>query len=62
LTPSANRRNVDQHVASALGRRPLDKLTAEDIDLFYAALSPRAASALAARAPASLRRRCGTST
>jgi integrase len=38
LTPSANRRNVDQHVASALGRRPLDKLTAEDIDLFYAAL------------------------
>lgn len=37
-TYDAYRRNVDQHVASALGRRPLDKLTAEDIDLFYAAL------------------------
>jgi hypothetical protein len=37
-TYDAYRRNVDLHVVPALGRRQLDKLTAEDIDLFYATL------------------------
>lgn len=32
------RRNIELHVVPALGRRPLDKLTAEDVDLFYADL------------------------
>jgi integrase len=32
------RRNVDLHVLPALGRRRLDKLTVDDVDLFYAAL------------------------
>jgi integrase len=37
-TYDSYRRNIDLHVIPALGRRPLDKLTAEDIDLFYAQL------------------------
>lgn len=37
-TFDAYRRNVELHVLPALGRRPLDKLTADDIDLFYATL------------------------
>jgi hypothetical protein len=37
-TYDAYRRNIDLHVLPALGRRPLDKLTAEDVDLFYAKL------------------------
>jgi integrase len=32
------RRNVELHVIPALGRRQLDQLTPEDIDVFYAAL------------------------
>ncbi len=31
-------RNIDLHVIPVLGKRPLDKLTAEDVDVFYAAL------------------------
>ncbi len=37
-TYDSYRRNIDLHVLPALGRRPLDKLAAEDIDLFYATL------------------------
>jgi integrase len=37
-TYDAYRRNIDLHVVPALGRRPLDKLTGEDLDLFYATL------------------------
>ena len=37
-TYDAYRRNIDLHVLPGLGRRPLDKLTGEDIDLFYAKL------------------------
>lgn len=32
------RRNIELHVLPALGARPLDRLTVEDIDLFYAKL------------------------
>lgn len=32
------RRNIELHVLPALGKRPLDQLTPEDIDMFYAAL------------------------
>jgi integrase len=32
------RRNIDLHVLPVLGTRPLDRLTVEDIDLFYATL------------------------
>jgi integrase len=32
------RRNIELHVVPGLGRRPLDQLTPEDIDVFYAAL------------------------
>lgn len=32
------RRNIELHVIPALGRRPLDKLTADDLDVFYAEL------------------------
>lgn len=37
-TYDSYRRTVDLHVLPALGRRPLDRLTVEDIDLFYATL------------------------
>lgn len=37
-TYDSYRRNIELHVIPALGRRPLEKLTAEDLDLFYAAL------------------------
>ena len=37
-TYDSYRRNIDLHVVPALGRRPLAKLTADDLDLFYAAL------------------------
>lgn len=37
-TYDSYRRNVELHVIPALGRRPLDKLTVEDVDLFYADL------------------------
>ncbi|MCZ7628862.1 MAG: site-specific integrase [Microthrixaceae bacterium] len=37
-TYDSYRRTIDLHVIPALGRRPLDKLTAEDLDLFYAML------------------------
>ena len=37
-TYDSYRRNIDLHVLPALGRRPIAKLTAEDLDLFYAAL------------------------
>lgn len=37
-TYDSYRRNIELHVVPALGRRPLDKLTAEDVDLFYADL------------------------
>ena len=37
-TYDSYRRNIDLHVLPALGRRPLDKLVAEDLDLFYATL------------------------
>ena len=37
-TYDAYRRNIDLHVLPALGRRPLEKLNAEDLDLFYATL------------------------
>jgi integrase len=37
-TYDSYRRNIDLHVLPALGRRPLDKLTAEDLDVFYATL------------------------
>lgn len=37
-TYDSYRRNIDLHVVPALGRGPLAKLTAEDLDLFYAAL------------------------
>ena len=37
-TYDSYRRTIDLHVIPALGRRPLDKLTAEDLDLFYATL------------------------
>lgn len=37
-TYDSYRRTIDLHVIPALGRRPLDKLTAEDFDLFYATL------------------------
>lgn len=37
-TYDSYRRNIDLHVVPALGRRPLAKLTAEDLDLFYATL------------------------
>ena len=32
------RRNIELHVIPALGKRPLDRLSPEDIDVFYAAL------------------------
>lgn len=35
-TYDSYRRNIDLHVLPALGRRPLDTLTAEDVDLLYA--------------------------
>lgn len=37
-TYDSYRRNIELHVIPALGQRQLDKLTAEDIDLFYATL------------------------
>lgn len=37
-TYDSYRRNIDLHVIPALGRRPLAKVTPEDLDLFYAAL------------------------
>ena len=37
-TYDAYRRNIELHVIPALGRRKLDQLTPDDIDLFYAAL------------------------
>ena len=37
-TYDSYRRNIDLHVVPALGRRPLDKVTPEDLDLFYATL------------------------
>ena len=37
-TYDSYRRNIHLHVVPALGRRPLAKLTADDIDAFYAAL------------------------
>ena len=37
-TYDSYRRNIDLHVVPALGRRPLAKLTPEDLDLFYATL------------------------
>jgi integrase len=37
-TYESYRRNVELHVVPGLGRRKLDQLTPEDIDLFYAAL------------------------
>ncbi len=37
-THDAYRRNIELHVIPALGKRPLDQLSPEDIDLFYAAL------------------------
>jgi len=37
-TYDSYRRNIDLHVLPALGRRPLEKLNAEDLDLFYATL------------------------
>ncbi|HWJ64692.1 MAG TPA: site-specific integrase [Acidimicrobiales bacterium] len=37
-THVAYRRNVELHVIPALGKRPLDQLSPEDIDMFYAAL------------------------
>lgn len=37
-TYDSYRRNVELHVIPALGRRPLDRLTVEDVDLFYADL------------------------
>jgi hypothetical protein len=37
-TYDSYRRNIDLHVVPALGRRSLAKLTADDLDLFYATL------------------------
>ena len=37
-THDAYRRNIELHVIPALGKRQLDQLTPDDIDLFYAAL------------------------
>lgn len=37
-THNAYRRNIELHVIPALGKRQLDQLTPEDIDMFYAAL------------------------
>ncbi len=37
-TYDSYRRNIDLHVLPALGRRPLDKLTVDDLDVFYATL------------------------
>ena len=37
-TYDSYRRNIDLHVLPALGRRSLDKLATEDVDLFYAML------------------------
>ncbi|HMR97341.1 MAG TPA: site-specific integrase, partial [Microthrixaceae bacterium] len=37
-THASYRRNIELHVLPGLGRRPLDQLTPEDIDMFYAAL------------------------
>ncbi len=37
-TYDSYRRNIDLHVLPALGRRPLTKVTPEDLDLFYATL------------------------
>lgn len=37
-TYDSYRRNIDLHVIPALGKRPLDRLTVEDIDVFYATL------------------------
>jgi integrase len=37
-TYDSYRRNIDLHVQPALGRRPLDKLTPDDLDVFYATL------------------------
>lgn len=37
-THDAYRRNIELHVIPALGKRQLDQLTPEDIDLLYAAL------------------------
>lgn len=37
-THDAYRRNIELHVIPALGQRQLDQLSAEDIDVFYAAL------------------------
>jgi integrase len=37
-TFSSYRRNIELHVAPALGKRPLDQLSPEDIDVFYAGL------------------------
>ncbi|MCB1284273.1 MAG: site-specific integrase, partial [Microthrixaceae bacterium] len=37
-TFSSYRRNIELHVVPALGKRPLDQLSPEDIDVFYAGL------------------------
>ncbi len=37
-TYDSYRRNIDLHVVPALGRRPLAKITPDDLDLFYATL------------------------
>lgn len=37
-TFSSYRRNIELHVIPALGKRPLDQLSPEDIDVFYAGL------------------------
>ncbi|MCZ2111877.1 MAG: site-specific integrase [Dehalococcoidia bacterium] len=37
-TYDSYRRNIDLHVLPALGRRPIERLTPDDIDVFYATL------------------------
>ncbi len=66
-TYDSYRRNIELHVVPALGRRKLDQLTPEDIDMFYAALlknGPQEASRREGQATrrACHRRRCTTST
>jgi integrase len=51
-TYDSYRRNIDLHVIPALGERLLDRLTAEDIDLFYAALLKNGSKKRTGKTPA----------
>ena len=65
-TYDSYRRNIDLHVVPGLGRRKLDQLTPEDIDIFYAVAAQERPQEASRREGPGRRawppRRCTTST